>query len=399
MKRFCINQNINEADSVRSKRIINCIFASILFLYIGFNIVFLDTNKEVSMQERRNLCKAESLELLFFKPFLINNYIKDHLAFRKDVIRFYTRNTCKTSGEMANVIVGKNGWLFNAVKGNSVLYGSTEIYQNLIEFSGQEKAKIKSDFEKISDWCKAHNIKVYVMFPEEAMRYYKEHYPDYIIQRTNKRLIDQAIELMPKDMKIIRLEKALLKAKQNLTRPIYYKHENHWTYDGAFVAYQELMRAIKKDYNFINPLTTKDYNITLTDRIFCRYAEKIQLADGNLCSNLFIQEEYREKIYGHYELRNHQKVHLLVHNYKTETSKREDGQNLNVYMIGDSYGRFFSKFLCDTFKNVKMVRINPPRFRQGIFFFSRTEDILKHKTNVLIIQLLDIKLILLKKAL
>ena len=99
------------------------------------------------------------------------------------------------------------------------------------------------------------------MLVPDKERVYGEYYPDGYTKVNEQAKIEQVYEFVRKytDIPVVYPIKALEKAKKD--HVLFYKTGTHWNHRGAYVAYLEMMKMLKKDYPELRVLKESDFNI------------------------------------------------------------------------------------------------------------------------------------------
>ncbi len=357
-----------------------------LLLLLGLNV---DTKKTRSQRERRNLTSLP--EQILFNNNGIEKYIADHIPFREKILDYYFRSGFGVDFGTANVLIGKNGWLFQNSFVNAYNLHNIKSYQNKELLKPKEKETIIENINIIQKWCDENNIKLYVMFPPDKHRIYSQFMPDYILRENNLSIVKQIEAKIPSTVTVVSLEDELTAQSRASVHPLYYKTESHWAETGAFYAYTELMKHIQYDFPTIKPLTKSDFYIVRRADVYSPYSitKEPIFTNGNLClSNI---PKNKDKIYEHYIPKNKKDIKILREK-SFRSSDNINGLPHNVYIIGDSYATYLHSFLSATFRRVKAYRFNEPGKKWGIKFNERKKEMLDDKTNILILSVSDLKL-------
>ena len=198
---------------------------------------------------------------------------------------------------------------------------------------------------------------IYVVIPDPATAYYQEHFP-YIqnsVQDPSTSLMEAfltAVNGKHKDVYGIDLMPTMRAHKDEF---IYFSTDTHYTELGAYYAYLEIMKTVKKDYPNATVRTVQngDYNIVYRD-----------VHGGDLCGNQFANLSMNE-IVPFFEANFSETGSYYV-------SKRNDGiksagfgpggwernssisgsNNPTAYFLGDSYGCYILPFLGANFSKM-----------------------------------------------
>lgn len=172
----------------------------------------------------------------------LDSYIKDRFGLRSTLIKInhilLDRSLISSSGK---VLYGKDGFLFlvNRRAGDNLKdFCKANLY------SKEELETLIEGFEKRAAWCKDRGIKFLVIIAPNKHNIYSEYYPlkhPEGITRTEQLM--QALE--GRELNVIYLAPAILKAKKDFSMPLYYKTDTHWNMAGAMVGAREIMDRIR----------------------------------------------------------------------------------------------------------------------------------------------------------
>lgn len=348
---------------------------------------FLDTEKTKSELESRNLHTIPKNPLLQRREF--ESYISDHFPFREKLLATYFSLNLKLPSTQAKNIVGEDNWIFAIKNPEGSNLPVLKSYQNYNLLTVNEINQIIKNLKKFKKWCDDNNIKLYLLFPPDKNRVYARFMPKFILRKQNKSPVEQLKMQIPTEFNVIPLEKELIELSLKSNDLLYYKEESHWSETGAFFAYQELMKKITQDFPFLKPLSTDDFYITKTITYRPYDAAPFpQFGKGNqYIPRLF----HKTTLYNHFVYKNKQDIQIhWDQNFKNSTYSK--GQELNVYIIGDSYACYLHPFLSATFKRVRSHRFNMPREPWGIQFNKQTAKFNIEKPDILILSVSDLKL-------
>lgn len=171
-------------------------------------------------------------------------------------------------------IKGEDGWLFYK-QGNSI-----NNYLNRDVFTPKQMENIKEVTLRKKALLKAQGIDYYLIICPDKNRVYGEYYPSYyqseMFPKANSKGRAEALVdyLRAEGVDVVYPLDALQAAKLpvNEVMPVnysghgpvnvlYYRLDTHWNTHGAFVGYQELMKAIQKDRPELKYLDYDSFNI------------------------------------------------------------------------------------------------------------------------------------------
>ncbi len=187
-------------------------------------------------------------------------YFNDHFGFRKRLIRwfqqwkegFFDDHSVTRKGAFS----GQHGWLF---------YGEQEMVEHYLGTAKFTPAQLRSWqklLEKRRDWLAARGIKYYFIIPPDKHNIYPEELPAWLqaAAPTNRETkLDQFLQYMQQHstVPVLDLRQPLLTGKA--TAPTYLQTDTHWNSFGAFVACQEIIKDLSKDFPDLPPLRFEDF--------------------------------------------------------------------------------------------------------------------------------------------
>ena len=253
LARFKIVENNSRIDIV----FVVCVVA---FMFVPIMHINRD---EISVQENRSLAKY--VPLIDDETGLINynfgkdfeNWFNDRFFGRRQFIKNSKMIDMLINNEMKNfdAMAGKENWLFTK------RWNSEDMFRNKYLFDDEELSKIKHRLESLQIWLAKRNIKLYLMLVPDKERVYGEFYPDGYAKVNEQAKIEQTYEFLKENthIPVVYPIKALEKAKKD--HLLYYKTGTHWNHRGAYVAYLEMMKMLKKDFPSLKILKEADFNI------------------------------------------------------------------------------------------------------------------------------------------
>ena len=172
---------------------------------------------------------------------------------------------------------------------------SLDDYQNTQPYSPQDIAFIQDRLDQLSDYLTSKGIKLIVVIPPNKNTIYPQYMPPQIPVIGSQSRLDQlvAYEKDHGKVKVMDLRADLLQAsKKYLT---YYPCGTHWNYYGAFIAYQDIMTSLEKDYPNLKPHGLNEYRLTNNLVGATDLANLVHL-DHSPCSG---SDVYLEPLYRH----------------------------------------------------------------------------------------------------
>ena len=140
---------------------------------------------------------------------------------------------------------------------------------------------------------------------------------------------------------------------------VYFKTEHHWTDDGAFVAYKELMKEIRKKHKDIPILKQEDFTISYNNLVKAGWFQEYNWGTSTLnMPKPFVRKlhniNYRYYKYKDYNLL--QKKTVDIPNHLSKYFYYPKGVDYRVILLGSSVNENLCQFIPFTFKNVFRLR-------------------------------------------
>ena len=170
-------------------------------------------------------------------------------------------------------LIGKERWLIYTDE------GSIDDYQHVNAFSEAELKRLQKDLDKLNEDLRQKGIVFLVVIPPNKNTIYPEYVPDEIPVANAPSRYDQLVDYMRQhgETQILDLRPALLEARK--TSVVYLSKDTHWNDYGAFVAYQQILRALQIDFPVLEPHPLSDYQQTTEAGVVLDLAENIAAPD------------------------------------------------------------------------------------------------------------------------
>lgn len=363
---YKLSNYVAEFSTLKGKSRVEIIFLTIFFVFLFIPMMYINKD-EKSIQENRYLAK--------WKP-LISDNNKINFSFGNNFNewfndRFYLRQVfvnLRSSITMLIANTSEKGFIDKKTK---------TMYTDL-SFGHIDIDIIKDNFKALYDfnnWCSKHNIKLYILIVPNKADIHTTKYNYINDNYKHEEFADYISEINKEDkIKVIYPYQAMLNAVKE-GKQLYFKTEHHWTDDGAFVGYNELMKEIIKDYPKIRVLNSADFNYTCNKMVRGDFLRSF--GKGKACSKIGISDSvcsmYHHYDYKYYKHKDFDNLNETVINTKYRLEKiyhYNGGANLRVIQLGTSQNENLTEFIPYTFKDVKRIRNNDI---QGI----KSKDIFK----------------------
>lgn len=351
---FKISNYVADFKSVKGKSRIEIIFLTIFFVFLFVPMIYINQD-EKSRQENRFLAK--------WYP-LVNQDGEFNYDFGKNFSewfndRFFLRHDFVKARNYLTILVANK-----CDKG--VFDKKTQITYTNWDFGHIDIETTKNNFKALyalNDFCQKHNIKLYILIvPQKGdihtteLNYIKDEYKhnDFLSYIQDVQQEDK--------IKVIYPYEKMKNAAEN-GQLLYFKTEHHWTDDGAFIGYQELMKVIEKDYPNIKVLSEDDFNHFQDKKVRGDFGRGFDY--GQNCFNIGIPKllckMYHQYDYDYYKYKDFENLEEEVINIKYHFGKLyhyDKGADYRVIQLGTSQNENLTEFIPFTFKDVKRLRNN-----------------------------------------
>ena len=320
---------------------------NLIFLILVFGLLALPM---LSMPFFRDQVSAEKREAAPFPSVMkdgalnsrfagdLDDFVRDHIGFRNEMVQADTVLTAKLFGESAedDVILGKNGWLYYE--------GTVNDYLNIPTMTERAANNAAHSLKMLQDYAAAQGADFVLAVIPNKNSLYGENMP----ARFRKAVTEQ-------DGNYEQLMHALLQegvntadvwyALKNTGRVLYQKTDTHWTYEGALIGYRSIMQAAgRTDETFRNLEFTlrRDWPADLS-------AMLPGLDDG-----------LTEQAYPDYDFTYTRTSHETAVDAVLLTTKQENASGSAV-IYRDSFGNTMQEYFAETIGDVLFSRALPYR--------------------------------------
>ena len=340
---YKISDYIADFNTIQEKSRIEIVFLTIFFAFLIVPISHID-NSEISKEENRTL--APWKPLVVSEGVINYNFGKDFDAWFNDRFNFRTRfidaydmrHLLSKYWITKKVIKGKNGWLFYNEEG-------LEAYTNEVMFKEDELKLIAKYLNSIDDYCNKNGKKFYFVIAPDKSKVYGEFYSDKISQVQEYSRANQLVDYLKKNtnIKVIYPLENIIKNKNKGL--LYFKQDTHWTYMGAYYAYEELIKLMQKDY--------KDIYVSIPKK-FKELGDKHASDLKTLTPDILRFEDDGKYVIPDTKLKiaKCSKESTIP---KATINCTNDTQQMKLLSFTDSFGRYFVDFLSDSFGESKWV--------------------------------------------
>ncbi len=350
---FKLTNYLADFKTIKKESRINIIFLTVFFIFLFIPLSHIN-KKEVSVEEKRFLEKWQPLIMYngtinynFGKDY--NKWFNDRFNFRKFLTDIQTDIILLLTGKAQKGFIDKNGFVYMNYELSHAYYDKIkkEDYEALVQFD---------------KYCKDRNIKLYVLLVPSKEYIYPPTTKIMVKDELAKNIATQVRELKEKyDVHIIDPIKEMQNESKN--NYLFFKTEHHWTDDGAFIGYKELMKEIKKQYPDIPVLNEQDFNFSYNKKVRGDWEREYYWGESTRVTNLRLI--YKKKLHNvNYRYFTHKDSNLLETQIIHIPYKRmkyhyyPKGTNYRVILLGTSMNENLSEFVPYTFKNVLRLRNN-----------------------------------------
>jgi len=221
------------------------IAAFFVFIWLPTADSFLHLDQAASPNENRPpaACPTFHPTLDGTRKFLagFEGWFADHFGWRRQLVRWEQRLkwTLFRDSRIANVLVGKDGWLFFS-DGRAV-----DDITGARPFTDADLDEWLTLLTGRRDWLRQRGIRYLFVIPPDKQSIYPEHLPDWLIAHARSpRRLDQLLAHVRahSDVPILDLRETLLDAKKLET--VYLQTDTHWNDRGAFAAARRIASEI-----------------------------------------------------------------------------------------------------------------------------------------------------------
>ena len=306
--------------------------------------------------EKRSLAKLpqyvtnEGLNLDFSDQF--EAWVNDHLPLRAQLLTVSNEIRGELlRGQTANVIVGRDGWLFYRSEATD--------YMNTQPMTDRQIRSIAVTLSLIEEAVTARGGSfTFVPAPNKAS-IYGEYMPANYRQAEETNLTRLTAELRDSGVNFTDLRGVLLAAKPE---QVYHRRDSHWNYRGALIGWNAVLDSLGKPH-------TAELDAPCTvEPIWRGDLDKLLLPAGGVPDNqvVYAIEHASFRFTDPPGVRDQQ---AQLENYMSDredrdtlfTAKnldRKDGSRL--YLVRDSFGRALIPFVIDSYETATFKRVDRP---------------------------------------
>lgn len=283
-----------------------------------------DANNIVSTRENRYLAGLPTSTESFTEN--LDEYVNDNFGLRSIAIKIQRKLEHIMGGGFSDVYIGQDNWLY---LGNEPVWTS---YQGQKRFTNKTLQNYTSLLTRLKQRCDESGAAFAATIAPNKASIYFEHVPKRFGSPSEFNFLNIAMANPEnKRMGLINIKPKLLSQKNKAK--LYYKTDTHWTPQGAFLAYQLLMRRIRKkrpDIQIIGPNDLKKKHVKGFKGDLLKYGSFEDVSEN--FDNFTVLKKDR-----------------------SETDARKTTGPLKIVLIGDSYSHAYVRFLKPSFDHVIFI--------------------------------------------
>jgi hypothetical protein len=170
-------------------------------------------------------------------------YFSDHFGCRRVLIMWHNKLKWSLFKEKSvrNVLVGSEGWMFFSAS------QMVEHFRGALQFTEADLINWQKLLEHRRDWLAQRGIKYLFTLAPDKQDIYPEYLPSWLKNLHGQTKADQFLAHMKahSTVEVLDLRPALLAAKK--IAPAYQKTDTHWNEFGAFMACEDVIRALSEN--------------------------------------------------------------------------------------------------------------------------------------------------------
>lgn len=244
-------------NSIRAYSVI----ISVLFLiFLCSPMVYkaFDISEEITISkwENRYLAPKPVIDITYLDifPEQYAAYYDDHFPLREEIINLFGGNIqyrfFGKSPVPEKVTIGSDGWMYQAE--NRLIYSGES------DFTPEE---VETMYRKLHDRAQdlaSQGIDFYFTIAPMKCEIYQDQLPYYYKRTPSNTRTDKLIARLSEDtlIRFIDSKKALLRVKDSIKT--YQKTDQHWSSEGGFIVYKEIMLNLKRSFPGLRVLHDTD---------------------------------------------------------------------------------------------------------------------------------------------
>ena len=234
------------------KNKVSCVLLIVGFLLIVFlpHIVWPTAQVYLGNEnlENRKLASMPNLDIDSIEtyPREFENYYNDHMPFRNQLVRLYNRTKYELFHEStnANVIIGKNDWLFYGNPGDGK---PIACYDGSLLLTQEQLETIAHNLTEARDALAAQGTEFVLFIAPNKERVYSEYMPERYGQPAQQCMVNQVVSYLRSetDIRVIYAYDALMEYRETCDElELYYPMDTHWNTYGSYIGVRELLNEL-----------------------------------------------------------------------------------------------------------------------------------------------------------
>lgn len=239
----------------KNNKLLVIIFGIVLLSPVIFG--YFGIGKNLTLNENREVASLPKIALYKEFPSLYTKYFSDNFGLRGALIvadRWWRFKLFGVSPNKA-ITIGKEKWLFYTPDINYI------DSVNAQGFSHGELEQIKNNLLATQNEFKKRGMSFYFLVAPNKQSVYPEYLPDYMKKVRADSRLDQLSNFLEKEINFINPKKELMESKNK--SPVYLKYDTHWNENGAWVAYEKLIKKIGQDFKSVKTKEINNFEINL----------------------------------------------------------------------------------------------------------------------------------------
>ena len=317
-----------------------------LLLIIGFFIFLVTPNLLMltNLEQKSQFAnlttfpdlKNETKKTGFVK---LKKYYLEHYGLKSSLVDFYIdfKSNILNENPLPNrVLKGSNDWYFLGNYHNNIINNTF----GMQPISDIDLHIMKQNLRNLNNYLSGLGVRFYFVVPPNKSTVYKENLPFSIKQ--NPTPISQFLgTIQPSDsIKFIDLRKTLQDKKE--ANQLYIKTDTHWNSQGAYFAYEHIMKTIIQDHNQQTIIPLSYFEL------------KKNTLQGDITRMI---NNYEKENIINYNNPMNSSVETIISSYEYHAYKNKD-KNLKLLMFRDSFGYELFPFLNESFNEVVYIKYN-----------------------------------------
>ena len=205
------------------------------------------------------------------------DYFNDHFGLRPLLVRIHARASVAWLDSAPNerVLLGREGWLYLNKWDKGI-----ESTRAVDPFTLEDLERWRRVLERRRDVLAQRGITYVLTVAPDKSTIYPEYLPPAVTRVYPQSRLEQLIDYLREhgDATLVDLRPALVAAKHQ--RPVYYLTDTHWNEWGAYVAYREIVAALRGRYPGLEAKPASTFSVeTLPDAFSGGLADMAGLGD------------------------------------------------------------------------------------------------------------------------